>query len=128
MEPAQHHGTFSWCELITSDVAAAREFYGQLLGWTFKDRPSGSAPYTVIETTGREIGGMAPPPSNQPQMPPTWGVYITVDDVDAIAEKATSLGGQVLMPPITVKSVGRFSLIKDPQGAIFCAIEYEHTA
>lgn len=128
MDPFQQHGAFSWCELITSDVAAAREFYGQLLGWTLKDRPAGAVPYTVIEAAGREIGGMAPPPPNQPQMPPTWGVYITVDDVDAIAEKATSLGGQVLMPPMTVKSVGRFSLIKDPQGAMFCAIEYEHAA
>lgn len=67
---------------------------------------------------------MASLPPNQPQMPPTWGVYITVEDVDAIAEKATALGGKVLMPPMTIESVGKFSLIQDPQGATFCAIEY----
>lgn len=124
MDPFQQHGAFSWCELITADVAAAREFYGQLFGWNLKEGPMGNIPYTVIEAAGKEIGGMAPPPPNQPNMPPTWGVYITVDDVDAIAEKAKALGGQVLMPPMAVETVGKFSLIQDPQGATFCAIQY----
>lgn len=124
MNPFQQHGAFSWSELITSDIAGAKEFYGQLLGWTLKEGPMASVPYTTIEVDGKEIGGMAPPPPNQANMPPTWGIYITVDDVDAIAAKAKSLGGEVLLPPMTVEEVGRFSLIKDPQGATFCAIQY----
>lgn len=128
MNPFQQPGAFSWCELITSDVEAAREFYGQLFGWTLKEGPVQGMPYTVIEAAGQEIGGIAGTPPNQPNMPPTWGVYITVEDVAAIAEKATSLGGQVLMGPMQVESVGKFSLIKDPQGATFCAIEYNQPA
>ncbi|MEL7315743.1 MAG: VOC family protein, partial [Cyanobacteria bacterium J06559_3] len=115
---------FSWSELITSDVEGARAFYGQLFGWTLKDGPVAGMPYTVIEVDGEDIGGMAPPPPNQANMPPTWGIYITVEDVDAIAAKAKALGGEVLLPPMSVESVGKFSLIKDPQGATFCAIQY----
>ena len=124
MNPFEQQGAFSWCELITPDVAAAQEFYGSLFGWTLKEGPVPGVPYTVIEAAGKQIGGMAPPPPSQPNMPPMWGIYITVNDVDAIAEKAKSLGGEVLLPPMQIESVGRFSLIKDPQGATFCAIQY----
>ncbi|MBW4460361.1 MAG: VOC family protein [Nodosilinea sp. WJT8-NPBG4] len=124
MDPFQQSGAFSWCELITPDVAAAKEFYGPLLGWTLKEGAVGSTPYTVIEVGGKEIGGIAPPPPSQPNMLPTWGVYITVEDVDTIAEQAKALGGQVLLPPIAIEGTGKFTLIRDPQGATFCAIEY----
>lgn len=124
MDPFQQHGAFSWCELITSDVAAAREFYSQLFGWTLKEGPIAGVPYTVIEVAGKEVGGMTPTPPNNPNMPPMWGVYVTVDDINATAEKARALGGQVLIPPMQVESVGQFALIQDPQGATFCAIEY----
>jgi predicted enzyme related to lactoylglutathione lyase len=126
MDPFQQPGAFSWCELITPDVAAAKEFYGPLFGWTLKEGPLGNIPYTVIEVGGKEVGGMAPPPPNQANMPPTWGVYITVEDVDAIAEQAKALGGQVLLPPVLIEGTGKFTLIQDPQGATFCAIEYTH--
>ena len=32
-EPFKQHGAFSWCELITSDVEAAKTFYTKLFGW-----------------------------------------------------------------------------------------------
>jgi predicted enzyme related to lactoylglutathione lyase len=125
MNPFQQPGAFSWCELMTSDPAAAQEFYGALLGWTLKEGPMQGIPYTVIEAGGQEIGGMTGMPPNSPAMPPTWGVYITVADVDATAEKAKALGGKVLMPPMDLESVGRFALIQDPQGATFYAIAYQ---
>jgi len=128
MNPFEQPGAFSWSELITPDVEAARSFYGELFGWTLKDGPVGGAPYTVIEIDGQDIGGMAPPPPNQANMPPTWGVYITVDSVQATAEKAQALGGKVLIPPMQVESVGQFTLLQDPQGATFCAIEYSRPA
>jgi predicted enzyme related to lactoylglutathione lyase len=124
MNPFQQQGAFSWFELITPHTEAAQEFYGQLLGWTLKPGPVGNIPYTVIEAGGQDIGGMAPPPPEQANMPPAWGVYITVDDVDATAEKAKALGGQVLVPPMDIETVGRFSLLQDPHGATFCVITY----
>jgi uncharacterized protein len=124
MNPFEQPGAFSWCELITPDPAAAREFYGQLFGWELKDGPLQGVPYTVISAGGQEIGGMTGLPPNAPNMPPTWGVYVTVDDVDATAEKAKALGGTVLMPPMQVDQVGRFTLLQDPQGATLCAISY----
>lgn len=124
MNPFKQHGAFSWVELVTSDVDAARDFYGQLFGWKLKDGPIEGVPYTVIEVAGEEVGGITPTPPNQANMPPMWGAYITVDDVNAIAEKIQALGGKVLIPPMQVQTVGTFALVQDPQGATFCAIQY----
>ena len=124
MNPFEQHGAFSWCELITPDVPAARNFYSQLMGWHLKEGPVAGVPYTVIEVAGKEIGGMTPPPPNKPNMPAMWGAYITVEDVKKTAEQAETLGGKVLIPPMQVETVGQFALIQDPQGATFCVIEY----
>ncbi|NJN21469.1 MAG: hypothetical protein HC812_10155 [Leptolyngbya sp. RL_3_1] len=57
-------------------------------------------------------------------MQPTWGTFITVDDVAGTAAKVTELGGKVLMPAMTVPDIGTFALIQDPQGAMFAIVHY----
>lgn len=126
MDPFQQHGAFSWFELMTTDPDAAKEFYAQLLGWSLEDNPMpGMPPYTIIKAGDQEVGGLMGIPPNAPSMPPAWGVYITVDNVDATAEKARTLGAQILMPPTDIETVGRFAVIQDPQGATFSLITYQ---
>jgi predicted enzyme related to lactoylglutathione lyase len=43
----------------------------------------GRGTYTVINVGGQGIGGIAGVPPNAQGMPPAWGGYVTVDDVDA---------------------------------------------
>lgn len=50
--------------------------------------------------------------------------HVSVDDVDATARQAEALGGQVLMAPRDIPEVGRFCVIRDPQGAVISAITY----
>jgi hypothetical protein len=57
--------------------------------------------------------------------PPTWGCYVTVDDVDARADQAKRIGGQVLVAPTDIPGVGRFAVIQDPQGAMISLITYQ---
>lgn len=118
------HGAFSWTELMTSDVAAARKFYGQLLGWQFKDMNMGAMTYTVVNAGGQEVGGIMPIPSQAKGMPPCWGAYITVDNVDAVTDRVRGLGGKVTTPPTDIPTVGRFAVIQDPQGASISLITY----
>lgn len=124
MNPFQQPGAFSWNELITPDPAAAITFYTQVLGWTVEADTSAGIPYNTIKTAGRPIGGIMAPPPDQPAMPPTWGVYITVADVDETLQKAEALGGRVLMPAMDIPTVGRMALLADPQGATFMVITY----
>ncbi len=118
------HGAFSWCELMTSDLEGAKTFYTGLFGWTMEEFPMQGMPYTVIKAGDREVGGMMATPPETAAMPPAWGTYVTVNDVDATAEKAKQLGGKVLIEPQDIPDVGRFCLIQDPQGACISAITY----
>lgn len=122
--PMQTHGAFSWAELATTDVPAAKKFYGQLLGWQLQDMDMGEMTYTVINVSGQGIGGIMPVPANAPGMPTAWGNYVTVDNVDAVADRVKGLGGKVLMQPTDIPTVGRFAMIQDPQGATISLITY----
>jgi len=124
--PFETSGAFSWCELMTTDPAAAKKFYGQLFGWELEDMSMPGMTYTVVKTAGKGIGGITAMPPNVPQgTPPNWGAYVTVPDIDATAKKAAELGGMVLVPPMQIPNVGRFAVLRDPQGAVICAITYE---
>lgn len=120
----ENHGAFSWTELMTSDVPAARKFYGQLLGWTFKDMDASPMPYTVISAGEQDIGGIMSVPAQAKGMPPAWGAYVTVKNVDEVAGKVAALGGKVLSQPHDIPGVGRFAVIQDPQGATISLITY----
>ncbi len=118
------HGAFSWCELMTTDVAAAKGFYSELLGWSITERPVGDTPYHIISIGGREIGGIAMIPPRAAGAFPSWGVYVTCDDVDAIAQKAQELGARTIVPLTDIPDVGRFYTFQDPQGAVLSVISY----
>ncbi len=118
------HGAFSWTELTTSDTKAARKFYGTLLGWQFQDMDMGKSTYTVINVGGQGVGGITAVPPNAKGMPPAWGGYVTVDDVDAVISRVAGLGGRVLLAPTDIPTVGRFATIMDPQGATLSFITY----
>jgi predicted enzyme related to lactoylglutathione lyase len=121
------HGAFSWCELMTTDVAAAKRFYGELLGWSMADMPVGDMTYTVLKVGGREVGGIMAMPPNAAKASPSWGAYVTVDDVDATAQKAQALGAKTIVPPTDIPDVGRFYIFQDPQGAVLSVITYLKT-
>ena len=123
-ERLKEHGAISWSELLTSDVDAAKSFYGQLFGWTYADAPVDDMTYTLVKANGEEVAGIMHTPPDAGQMPPAWGMYVTVDDVDAAAQKAVALGGKVYLPPQDIPEVGRFCVIGDPQGASISLITY----
>jgi predicted enzyme related to lactoylglutathione lyase len=70
------------------------------------------------------MGGLLPMQGAQWQgVPPHWSIYITVADCDERAARAGQLGGKVCVPPTDIPNVGRFSVIGDPQGAMFNIIQ-----
>ncbi len=123
-EKLKKHGSISWSELMTSDAAAAKTFYGKLFGWTFDDMPMGETTYSVFKANDDEVGGIMSFPSDAPPMPPAWSLYITVDNVDRVAEQATGMGAKIAMPPKDIPDVGRFCVLQDPQGAFISIISY----
>ena len=125
--PFQTHGAFSWHELMARDADAVLPFYTTLFGWTIEAEAMPDGPYHVIKAAGDAVGGVMtmPPHLAQSGMPPAWGCYVTVNDVDATAAQAASLGGKVVHGPVDIPGVGRFAVIVDPQGAAVSVMTYK---
>ncbi|HMB69858.1 MAG TPA: VOC family protein [bacterium] len=115
-------GSFCWIDLGTTDPAAAKRFYAELLGWEYRENPmpEGGA-YTMIRREGRDIGGLyeLSPEMREQGVPPNWLSYIAVESADASSERAERAGAEVVMGPMDVMDVGRMAVIQDPTGAVF---------
>jgi predicted enzyme related to lactoylglutathione lyase len=129
-QPANHIGAqvvnqanaLVWNELQTRDGAAAKAFYGAVFGWEGNADANGYVTYAV---NGRIQAGMIQMDENFPDnIPANWMPYIMVDDVQATADQAAALGGTVVMPPHAAGEMGTFTVIRDPQGAVFTAMKF----
>ena len=106
---------FVHVELNTTDVAAAKNFYGKLFDWTLEDVPMPSGSYTMIKVGTGTVGGMMKHPV--PGAPSAWLAYVEVADIKAATKKAQSLGAKVMQDVTEVMGAGWLSIVIDPTGA-----------
>lgn len=140
-------GSLNFNGLNTRHAEAAKSFYGSVFGWETLSAGGGAEMWRLpgygdfleqrdpglrermAETAGAPEGfedvvaAFNPITNNQPEVPANWSVTFAVDDADATAERAASLGGQVLVPPLDAPWV-RMTVITDPQGATFTASKF----
>lgn len=114
-------GHFLWYELLTSDPDGSEGFYSKLLGWQPQAWDGSEPPYTMFTVDGQPIGGLMelPEEAREAGAPSHWLPYLGSDDVDATAARAVELGAESMVPPTDIPEVGRFSILRDPQGALF---------
>ncbi len=120
-------GALCWNELITNDPTVARAFYSELFGWTADIQWMGLVSYCSFLNHGQPVAGMLAHSEEWHPRSPEWLVYIAVQDCDTTASEAVSLGGDVLSPPTDIPGVGRFAVVRDPQGAQFAIIRLAAT-
>jgi len=139
-------GSLNFNGLNTRDLEGAKAFYASVFGWQILTLERGAQMWTLpgygdhleqgdpdLRKRMAEVGAPAgfedvvasinPIPDNQPDTPPHWNVTFAVDDADAIAAKATELGGKPIVPPFDAAWV-RMTVIADPQGATFIASKF----
>ncbi|NYF78635.1 VOC family protein [Granulicella arctica] len=105
---------FVHLELNTPSLEDGKKFYADLFGWSFTDFPMGPGmTYSTFKPDTGPGGGLM----SIPDAPNAWLAYIGVDDLEAYAAKATTLGAQIIVPPQEVPEMGRFVVLKDPGGA-----------
>lgn len=139
-------GSLNFNGLHTRDPQGAKAFYRAVFGWGTLTLDGGQEMWTMpgygdhLEslTPGlRErmlemgaqpgfedvVASLLSISGEQPDVPAHWDVTFAVDDADAIAARATELGGSVIMPPTDVPWA-RMTVIRDPQGATFNATKF----
>jgi predicted enzyme related to lactoylglutathione lyase len=108
---------FVHVELTTQDLPKAKQFYSALFGWQLQDMPMADGKsYTMINVGDGTGGGMMAAPD--PGIPPHWLPYVAVDDLAASTRRAKELGATMIMENIPVADYGKFSIFKDPTGAV----------
>lgn len=118
------HGSYSWFEYASHGSEETIPFYEKAFGYTAKTNDMGEMKYTTFYIEDQAISGLYTMPEDMKEIPPHWLLYFTVANLDASLELATSLGATVLMPKMAVPEIGFFSVIQDPQGAVFGLVEY----
>jgi uncharacterized protein len=105
-------GSFIWYELLTSDVDAARRFYGDVVGWNAKAHAVVPG-YYLFTSVDSDIAGLMALDAGIAR--PLWLGYISVEDVDATVAGAVADGATLCVPPTDIPDVGRFAMILDAQ-------------
>jgi predicted enzyme related to lactoylglutathione lyase len=123
--PSQEHhvGKVIFLELVTPDLAAAKQFYAELFGWTYRDIEAGGTEYAEAYLEGRPVAGLIhkPVPAGAHRQP-AWLSFFAVSDVDAAEKIALQHGARVLFKPLNFPERGREAVFADPQGAVFAVL------
>ena len=97
-------------EIGCRDNAKTKDFYTKLFDWQVQQ----AGPAGVINTGSSEgIQGHITSLGHEPHNYVT--VYVQVDDLKTYLDKAATLGGKMLVPPIEIPT-GRFAWMADPDG------------
>lgn len=116
--------SFFWYELMTTDPEGARDFYADVVGWrpqAWEGTDLAGAPYIVMNAGERGVGGIMTLPDGAGAMGlrPAWAGYIYAAETDTATQALKEAGAKVHREPADIPGVGRFSVVADPQGAMF---------
>ncbi|WP_420137230.1 VOC family protein [Sphingomonas sp.] len=112
---------FVWYELCCTDLEAAEDFYGAVIGWTSAPfEGAGAAGYRIFRMGDAEVAGLMPLPEGMST--PFWLGYIGVADADAATAQAAA-SGATIQRLVDVPEVGKIGLISDPQGVGYAVIQ-----
>ncbi|BAU81071.1 hydroxylase [Streptomyces laurentii] len=114
---ADEPGAPCWLSLATHDLGAAEDFYGAVLGWTFRHGPLGAG-FSVGERDGVPVAGIGDV-ARRMGVPVAWMAYWAVGDADAAVARIRERGGTVGVGPVAFPPRGRAALATDLEGAAF---------
>jgi predicted enzyme related to lactoylglutathione lyase len=121
-------GVPCFVDTLTTDVEAAKAFYGGIFGWEFAGPgpmpgdPPGE--YLVARLGGVDVAGVGTRlPQSGDGTPAAWNTHVAVKSADAAAAQATAAGGAVLVEPFDAPPAGRMAVIADPAGGVLCVWE-----
>lgn len=115
-------GSLCWNDLATRDMDRAVAFYSALFGWTPAPVEGMPMPYALMMNGDTAAGGIYTMPARMEGIPAHWAAYFAVEDPDELVRRSDELGGTTLAGPHDTPNVGRFAMLRDPQGGTFYVI------
>jgi predicted enzyme related to lactoylglutathione lyase len=123
-------GSWSWSNLLSRDLDAAKRFYGAVFGWEVARNEEAPPDIFNWQVQGQRwpegLGGVMRMPEEMPaEVPPFWEVYLLVEDLDRAIEITKAAGGRLVVGPIDIP-IARFASLIDPQGAAFSLMQPDY--
>jgi predicted enzyme related to lactoylglutathione lyase len=120
LKPVQ--GEWLWMEYVATDPEAAMRFYGDVIGYQHEQiENQGDVAYHVL-SLGKPRAGVFKSPFEGVRA--NWLPYVLVDDPAALAARAQSLGGTIVVAPRPDLRKGTLAIIADPTGAVIALQKY----
>ena len=115
------HGTPCWVDLATTNLAAARDFYAGLFGWSYIDEEMGEMgigtySMAMVNDVATAAVYQLAPGQIRSESKSEWHVYVTVDDIEATLGNVRQRGDAILSEATDVDRAGRVAVIEDPTG------------
>jgi predicted enzyme related to lactoylglutathione lyase len=108
-------------EILGPDGKQLQEYYAHLFGWQINaDNPMA---YGLVDSKDSGIGGGIG--ASEQGQGNSLTIYVAVDDLQGMLDKAVSLGGKVITPVTEVPGMVIFAQFQDPAGNIVGLVKNE---
>lgn len=109
-------GAPCWIDLFSTDTGQAKQFYGELFGWTFEDGGPEFGGYINFFKDGVLVAGCMSNDGSSGS-PDGWNIYLAAADAKEVVETASAHGATVYLQPMQVMDLGSMAMMADPGGA-----------
>ena len=112
-------------DIPADDPERAKGFYNGLFGWAMERVPAPNMDYwTIRSPDGEHVGGLLRRggPGEYPLN------FFTVTNIDDQINRVEALGGQVMIPKITIPYAGYRAQCSDTEGNVFGLWQNDHAA
>jgi uncharacterized protein len=101
-------------EVVGKDAGKLQKFFSELFSWPLDTNNPGGYGMTADGDTGVITGIGSTPDGSAGHVT----FYVSVPDIDRALEKATKLGGRVVMPKMSPGPGATIALLADPEGHV----------
>ncbi len=118
-------GTIGWFDLTVKNAKPLSKFYSDVIGWKIQETPVDDYhDYTMTHSeTEHPLSGICHKKGQNSDIPSQWLMYVYVDEIEKRSLRIEELGGTILKGPTAPSSYGRFTIFKDPEGAVMALFE-----
>jgi predicted enzyme related to lactoylglutathione lyase len=117
---AHQVGKLVWLDLETTNLPGAKQFYGDLFGWSYRDYHADGVDYTVALVNDHPVAGIVRRPIlNGAERRSVWLPFFSVLDVDQTFQQALTAHAHVRSEPENLPLRGRQARMTDPESAVF---------
>lgn len=110
-------GAPTWIELYSRDPHGSARFYSELFGWTTEPSSDEYDGHITCRLNGSVLAGINPADVGSGS-PEGWLVYLASPDARATTAAAETHGGELLVEPLEIGTLGTMALVADPGDAL----------